>query len=607
MILIKKNLLEISFILISVALNFAIFYFDRYFAFRELFLFPSVENFKPSEKLLENANYLFLQVGLPSHIFYAGVFQILFNFGVILNFFVFRAIIEYIKSYKKSSEKNAADTTEPQTKPDLKAGIIAEKIVIFSFVLLTVYNPITLKFFLLGSLSDFFAIFTLPFVFYLTLIWFTDLNRVITHIQKGGTPPVQTPALNRTAIETFIISFTLFVFTLLNLSVTFISLVGLLVFVGVFFSLSFDLRKELFYKPTIYEDERGKYKTLFGILLIKYLLYPIIIIIPSLLVIFLVNNNAYTSNFGLESSVFSDYAFSGISNLYWLNINISSFPEMRGIAERLGFLQYTTTLFNPVISNSFLVISLTAIVFWLFRLFKTKSRLSYQNLILLTTATIYSIVYGATLFLNPRQLNGFNLDHTFMFLFISIILIFLFVFVDLGQLFAKQSFFYLSGLGFVCLLLLAVNMLPFTMLNKAINYFDINEVYKNVDDLCAQGTKVAYVPSNLFIRGVYSQPGTQIREDYGQIPLVNPITRLKNCQPIDLDQTNLEPSFYEIANVRAEQERSRTLVQNLKEQSIGVVVVDSFNTPSFKQFKSNFNQVLPPVIVDNEINVYVIP
>ena len=590
--LIKIQYLNILLVIASFGLSATFFRFKSYFSLREIFLLPDNKNFIYGDSLLEFFNFHLLQFGINSESFYSIVFILLFSGGLIVTYFAFYRFIKLIIQIREINYEDGVN---------FFAVKITTKLIIFLFSIFIIYNPITLKFFLLGSIAEIIAYFSLPILFSILIGWVSELSQISIFQDIKNSQKLYFPTLITSMRSAFFISIFLLISLVLNLSFTYIVALGGIVGMAFLFVVIFDFRKVYFYRPSIYIEEARKYKLIGGNLIIKYLAYPLLIFLPSVFtyLIYQINPNFRdNSDFAININNYNFFknATSGEIRLGdWYNINWSIFNEVNLLEKLLGSTAKFSVFFNQYIHWIIILSFLVLIINWIISIFKSSGVLLYINTLIVTIGTIISLGYLSTYLVNFKIFNQFyTVNHNHLYIIIAMIIFIMSVLsvLDILKNFAKWHI--QLNLIFIIILLFLVtfNILPFTQVNQIVNYTTLNSAYTQLNQKCTNKNLVLELPKQAFVK------------DYKTEKIIkNPLNYLSNCKLVNIDSVQIELDVIIGLGGNLSKEKTMEWLAKLKSEKVSFLVLNISNN-NLTTLYNQINLIKAPMIIQDELITY---
>lgn len=590
--LIKMQYLNILFVAVSFGLSTTFFRFASYFSLREIFLLPENKNFIYRDSLLEFFNFQFLQLGINSESFYSIVFILLFLGGLVLTYFAFYRLVKLIIQIREINYEDGTNFFVVKT---------TTKLAIFLFSIFIIYNPISLKFFLLGSIPEIIAYFTLPTLLSMLIGWMFELCQISIFQDVKISQSLYFPTRMTSIRSSFFISIFLLVSLVLNLSFTYILALGGIVAMVFLFVAIFDFRKVYFYRPSIYIEEAKKYKLLGANLVVKYLAYPLLIFLPSIFVylIYQINPNFRdSSDFVLNINNYNFFRDTPSGELRlgdWYNINWSVFNEINLLEKSLGSTAKFSVFFNQYIHWVIILGFLTLIINWIISVFKSSGILLYINVFIITIGAITSLAYLSTYLVNFKIFNLFyTLNHNHLYIIIAIIIFVMSILsvLDILKTFAKWHI--QLNLIFIIILLFLVtfNILPFTQVNQIVNYTSLNSAYSQLNQKCINKNLVLELPKQTFIK------------DYKTEKIMrNPLDYLSNCKLVSVDSVQIELDVIIGLGGNLSKEKTIEWLSRLKSEKVSFLVLNISNN-NLKTLYNQINSIKAPIIIQDDLIAY---
>ncbi len=590
--LIKIQYLNILLVIASLGFSATFFRFKSYFSLREIFLLPDNKNFIYGDSLLEFFNFHLLQFGINSESFYSIVFIFLFSCGLIVSYFAFYRLIKLIIQIREINYEDGVN---------FFAVRITTKLVIFLFSVFIIYNPITLKFFLLGSIPEIIAYFSLPILFSILIGWVFELSQISIFQDIKNSQKLYFPTLITSMRSAFFISIFLLISLVLNLSFTYILALGGIVGMAFLFVAIFDFRKVYFYRPSIYIEEARKYKLIGGNLIIKYSAYPLLIFLPSVFIylIYQINPNFRDNSdfvININNYNFFKNSVSGEIRLGdWYNINWSIFNEVNLLEKLLGSTAKFSVFFNQYIHWVIILGFLVLIINWIISIFKSSGILLYINTLIITIGTIISLGYLSTYLVNFKIFNQFyTVNHNHLYIIIAIIIFIMSVLsvLDILKNFAKWHI--QLNLIFIIILLFLVtfNILPFTQVNQIVNYTTLNSAYAQLNQKCTNKNLVLELPKQAFVKGYKTDK-----------IIKNPLNYLSNCKLVNIDSVQIELDVIIGLGGNLSKEKTMEWLAKLKTEKVSFLVLNISNSNLIALY-NQINSIKAPMIIQDELITY---
>lgn len=587
--LIQSQYLNIILGLASFGLSAWFFRFKSYFSLREIFLLPDNKNFKYQDSLLEFLNYQTLQFGISSESFYSIFFTLLFFCGVMVTYFAFYKLIRLVIQIREINYEDGVNFFAVQ---------ITTKIAVFLFSVFTIYNPITLKFFLLGSVAEIVAYFSLPVLLCILISWLFELSQISIFRDIKSSQSFNVPTLMISLRSTFFVSAFLLASLILNLSFTYIVSIGAIIFLVLVLVLVFDFRKAYFYRPSIYIEESKKYTIILSNMAIKYLAYPLVVFLPAIIVYFIYKINPDIRN---RSDFFANiYPYQSIVSSEvrlgdWYNINWSIFNEITSLEKLFGSVAKFSVFFNQYIHWIIIGGFILLMTNWLISAFKSFGILLYINAFIALCILLIGAGYLSTYLLNFRIFyfrEALNHNHLYIIIAVLIFVISVLSVLDILKNFVKWHLQLNLVLIIALLLLVTCNILPFTLVNQIVNYTSLNTAYGQLNQKCTSKTKVLELPKQVFIKDFKTGKITK-----------NPLYYLNKCEIVDIDSVQLELDVIIGLGGKLTKEKTSDWLEKLKAENISFLVLNTTDN-TVASLYNQISSIKAPLIVQGEIIIY---
>lgn len=587
--LIQSQYLNIILGLASFGLSAWFFRFKSYFSLREVFLLPDNKNFKYQDSLLEFLNYQTLQFGISSESFYSIFFTLLFFCGVMATYFSFYKLIRLVIQIREINYEDGVNFFAVQ---------ITTKIAVFLFSVFTIYNPITLKFFLLGSVTEIVAYFSLPVLLCILISWLFELSQISIFRDIKSSQSFNVPTLMISLRSTFFVSVFLLASLILNLSFTYIVSISAIIFLVLVLVLVFDFRKAYFYRPSIYIEESKKYTIILSNTAIKYLAYPLVVFLPAVIVYFIYKINPDIRN---RSDFFANiYPYQNIVSSEvrlgdWYNINWSIFNEIMSLEKLFGSVAKFSVFFNQYIHWIIIGGFILLMTNWLISSFKSFGILLYINTFIALCIGLIGAGYLSTYLLNFRIFyfrEALNHNHLYIIIAVLIFIISVLSVLDILKNFVKWHLQLNLVLIIALLLLVTCNILPFTLINQIVNYTSLNTAYGQLNQKCTNKTKVLELPKQVFIKDFKTGKITK-----------NPLYYLSKCEIVDIDSVQLELDVIIGLGGKLTKEKTSDWLEKLKAENISFLVLNTTDN-TVTSLYNQISSIKAPLIVQGEIIIY---
>jgi hypothetical protein len=624
--------MDLFLFLLSASGIWQLFNFTGYFAYRDIM--PTLSNYSRTDNnnLLEIFNNYFVNLGLQSWEFYTLLFRFLFIFGLIINFYVIKNLVSLSHSFISLNSPNTKKSNEAnKIKSNFIKVFIFDNLLFLFFSGLLIFNPLSLYYLLIGNINALIIYFILPSFFYLLLKWSGDMHSLLIfhesreklkNFQENLRQRLKLPVFIQSLKSTFLLSVYLTGFCLLNPNFQLnIFLLIITVFVLICILL-IDLRKEYFKKPSIYIEEIKYYFILPTNVILKYIIFPLIVFLPSSLIVILVtwfnnSNDLYNLLPKWWSSLYLTQNAQSYNNdkilFQWFNLNyINSIPEISTLLSKLGVLQnYTLISNNYIVTGLILGISLF-LIFWILQIFTNHNGATYLNIILLLLFLLPFSLEILRLF-NIEDLEKipylviFTKNYFPSLTYVILILGVLLLSTTLCQNFSKKKFLYpLTCIIFVIFTSITITS-PFFTLSQSINYIELNDVYNKISNLCLEkGSNIILLPTNKYVSHNYYKRDFQspyVTNTTSKIPIQNPLLRLNNCRLLQTKKIESVISF--VQNSTITDETIDSFLKEIRENNdASVLIIDQYDNVGYKQLNDMIIKKIPVLINEGDIFIY---